>query len=90
MTTKINVGGPEDGEGDELFDKPYVAQRLGISVGMVDELRRRGKLHAIKVGRGVRFERAEVKRYLSAEREGGGGAAPGRGGPRQKLVASAG
>jgi excisionase family DNA binding protein len=88
MTKRINVGSPEDGEGDELLDKLYVAQWLGISVGMVDELRRRKKLQAIKVGRGVRFERDEVKRYLKGEREGGDGAGPGRGGPRKKLVAS--
>jgi hypothetical protein len=49
---------------------------------MVDELRRQKKLHAIKVGRGVRFERDEVKGYLKGEREGGDGAGPGRGGPR--------
>ena len=46
MTKRNNVGRPEDGEGDELLDKLYVAQWLGISVGMVDELRRRKKLAA--------------------------------------------
>mgnify|MGYP002260604203 CR=1 FL=1 len=34
----------------------YVAGCFGISVGMVDQLRRDGKLHAIKIGRRVLFE----------------------------------
>ncbi len=82
MKERNSVGRPEDGEGDELLDKLYVAQWLRISVGMVDELRRRKKLRAIKVGRGVRFERDEVKRYLRGEQEGGDDAGPGRGGRR--------
>jgi excisionase family DNA binding protein len=72
MKDKINVGRPEDGEDNELLDKLDVAQWLDVSVGMVDVLRRAGKLRAIKVGRRVRFERPEVKRYLNGEREGGG------------------
>ena len=89
MKKKTNVGGsPEDGEGDELLDKLGVAQWLVVSVGMVDELRRAKKLHAIKVGSKVRFERAEVKRYLKGEQEGGDGAGPGRGGARKKRVVS--
>ena len=73
MKTRYRIDGPEDDEGDELVDKLYVARWLGISVGMVDELRRQKKLRAIKVGRKVRFERAEVKRYLRGELEGGNG-----------------
>ena len=81
MKTKINIGHPEDGEGDELLDKLDIAQWLNVSVGMVDVLRRAGKLQAIKVGRKVRFERAEVKRYVEGEREGN------RGGRREKNAA---
>ena len=73
MKNRIKNAGAEDGEGDELLDKLYVAQWLGVSVGMLDELRRQKKLRAIKVGRKVRFERAEVKRYLDGEQEGGDG-----------------
>ena len=72
MKKQINVGRPEDGQGDELLDKLGVAQWLVVSVGTVDVLRRAGKLRAIKVGRKVRFERVEVKRYLNGERECGG------------------
>ena len=88
MTKRNNVGRPEDGEGDELLDKLYVAQWLGISVGMVDELRRQRKLRAVKVGKYVRFRRSEVLRYLKSVEEGEAGAGPGRGGPRQQRVVS--
>ena len=77
MKDKESVGRLERGDDDELLDKLRVALWLVVSVGMVDVLRRKGKLRAIKVGRKVRFERAEVKRYLNSEREGGG-----RGGKR--------
>ena len=73
MKNRIKNARAEDGEGDELLDKLDVAQWLDVSVGMVDELRRQKKLRAIKVGRKVRFERAEVKRYLDGEQEGGDG-----------------
>ena len=71
MKKQINVGHPEDDEDDGLLDKLDVAQWLAVSVGTVDVLRRAGKLRALKVGRKVRFERIEVKRYLKGEREGG-------------------
>ena len=74
MKKRKEIDGPEEGDGDELVDKLFVAGQFGISVGMVDELRRQKKLRAIKIGRKVRFERAELKRYLESEREGGDGA----------------
>jgi hypothetical protein len=40
MKKRKNIDGPEDGDGDELVDKLYVAGCFGISVGMVDQLRR--------------------------------------------------
>jgi excisionase family DNA binding protein len=42
---------------------------LDVSVGTVDNLRKEGKLRAIKVGSKVRFQRGEVERYLESERE---------------------
>ena len=74
MKERQNIDGPDDGDGDELVDKLYVAGCFGISIGMVDQLRRDKKLRAIKIGRKVRFERTELKRYLKSEQEGGDGA----------------
>jgi excisionase family DNA binding protein len=101
MKERKNIDGPDDGDGDELVDKLYVAGCFGISIGMVDQLRRDKKLRAIKIGRKVRFERTELKRYLKSEQEGGDGAgsavvknggngtkpAGGRGGCRQQSGA---
>jgi excisionase family DNA binding protein len=101
MKKRKNIDGPDDGDGDELVDKLYVAGCFGISIGMVDQLRRDKKLRAIKIGRKVRFEHTELKRYLKSEQEGGDGAgsavvknggngtkpAGGRGGRRQQSGA---
>jgi excisionase family DNA binding protein len=59
---------PEPG-GDALLKKPDVAQWLDVCVGTVDNLRKDGKLPAIKVGSKVRFKRRDVERYLESERE---------------------
>ena len=64
MKERKNIDGPDDGDGDELVDKLYVAGCFGISIGMVDQLRRDKKLRAIKIGRKVRFERTELKLSL--------------------------
>jgi len=69
MNVKTHVGQPPEPAGDGLLNKLDVAQWLDVSVGTVDNLRRRKKLRAIKVGSKVRFKRAEVERYLESERE---------------------
>ena len=40
----------------------------------MDNLRKQGKLRAIKVGTKVRFKRSEVERYLESEKENADGA----------------
>jgi excisionase family DNA binding protein len=69
MNAKTHDGQPPELAGNGLLNKLDVAQWLDISVGTVDNLRRKGKLVAIKVGSKVRFKEWEVERYLESERE---------------------
>jgi excisionase family DNA binding protein len=69
MNAKTHDGQPAEPAGNGLLNKLDVAQWLDVSVGTVDNLRREGKLRAIKVGSKVRFKQGEVERYLESERE---------------------
>ena len=69
MNAKTHDGQPSEPAGNGLLNKLDVAQYLDVSVGTVDNLRKKGKLGAIKVGSKVRFKGAEVERYLESERE---------------------
>jgi len=69
MNAITHDGQPLEPAGNGLLDKLDVAQYLYVSVGTVDNLRKKGKLGAIKVGSKVRFKPAEVERYLESERE---------------------
>ena len=69
MNAITHDGQPSEPAGNGLLNKLDVAQYLDVSVGTVDNLRKEGKLGAIKVGIKVRFKRAEVERYLESERE---------------------
>jgi excisionase family DNA binding protein len=66
---RTDDGRPREPGGDDLLNKLDVAQWLDVSVGTVDNLRRTGKLQAIKVGSKVRFKRRDVESYLESERE---------------------
>jgi len=69
MNSNNYDGLPPEPGGDALLKKPDVAQWLDVCVGTVDNLRKDGKLRAIKVGSKVRFIRRDVEGYLESERE---------------------
>ena len=69
MNANNRDGLPPEPGGDALLKKPDVAQWLDVCVGTVDNLRKDGKLPAIKVGSKVRFKRRDVEKYLESERE---------------------
>lgn len=74
MNARTHDGQPAEPAGNGLLNKLDVAQYLGVSVGTVDNQRRRGKLRAIKVGSKVRFRREDLEIYLESVRENMGGA----------------
>ena len=55
---------------DRLFTFPEVAQRLGVSLSFVKQLRNEGKLKTIRLGRKtVRVPASEVARLCAGEEE---------------------
>lgn len=56
----------------DLLTKEQVAALLGLRPSTVDDLRRRGELPAIHLGRHRRFLHADVERFVLANREGAG------------------
>ena len=53
----------------DLLTKEQVAALLGLRPSTVDDLRRRGELPAIHLGRHRRFLHADVERFVVANRE---------------------
>ena len=49
---------------DRLLDEEHVADVLAVSPRRVRRLRVEGKLHAVRVGRHVRFRPSDVAAYL--------------------------
>jgi hypothetical protein len=44
-----------------LISKKLAARLLGISIGMIDKLRRQGKLHAVPIGKRAMFRRVDIE-----------------------------
>lgn len=57
-------------ERSDILTKEQVADLLGLRPSTVDDLRRRGELPTIRLGRHRRFLRADVEEYVLVNREG--------------------
>jgi excisionase family DNA binding protein len=53
----------------DILNKEQVAELLGLRPSTVDDLRRRGELPAIRLGRHRRFLRADIEVFVLASRE---------------------
>jgi excisionase family DNA binding protein len=53
---------------EDILDREQVGELLGLRPSTVDDLRRRGDLPAIRLGRHRRFLRADVERFVIANR----------------------
>jgi len=53
---------------EDILDREQVGELLGLQPSTVDDLRRRGDLPAIRLGRHRRFLRADVERFVVANR----------------------
>lgn len=51
---------------DKLLSREEVADKLAISLGTLDNLRKRGKLKAGGIGKGVKFRNSEVLAYIKS------------------------
>jgi excisionase family DNA binding protein len=58
-----------DGGAGRLLSVREVAQHLGLSTATVYKLVARGELAHVRVSNAIRFERAEVERFVSARRQ---------------------
>ena len=54
--------------GEDILDREQVGELLGLRPSTVDDLRRRGDLPAIRLGRHRRFLRADVEQFVVANR----------------------
>jgi len=52
----------------DILDREQVGELLGLRPSTVEDLRRRGDLPAIRLGRHRRFLRADVERFVVANR----------------------
>lgn len=59
-------------ERSDILTKEQVADLLGLRPSTVDDLRRRGELAAIRLGRHRRYLRADVEKYVILNRAGAG------------------
>ena len=53
---------------EDILDREQVGELLGLRPSTVDDLRRRGDLPAIRLGRHRRFLRADVEQFVVANR----------------------
>jgi excisionase family DNA binding protein len=53
---------------EDLLDREQVGELLGLRPSTVDDLRRRGDLPAIRLGRHRRFLRADVEQFVVTNR----------------------
>ncbi len=61
---------PDLSQGNEkLISKKDAARLLGCSVSTIDNLRRRGRLETIKVGKAARFRITDLKKMISNQEE---------------------
>jgi excisionase family DNA binding protein len=49
---------------DRFLTREQVAEKLEISIGTVDNIRKKGKLNGFRVGTLVRFKNSEVLAYM--------------------------
>jgi excisionase family DNA binding protein len=56
----------------DILTKEQVADLLGLRPSTIDDLRRRGDLPAIHLGRHRRFLRSDIEQYVITSREGAG------------------
>lgn len=49
---------------DKFLTREQVAEKLELSIGSVDNLRKKGKLNGYRVGTLVRFKNSEVLAYM--------------------------
>jgi excisionase family DNA binding protein len=56
----------------DILNKEQVADLLGLRPSTIDDLRRRGDLPAIRLGRHRRFLRSDIEQYVIASRDGAG------------------
>ena len=57
-------------ERSDILTKEQVADLLGLRPSTVDDLRRRGELPTIRLGRHYRFLRSDIERFVLLSREG--------------------
>ncbi len=50
---------------DCLMSREEVAKKLNISLGTLDNLRDRNKLHACRIGNSVKFRKSDILEYIS-------------------------
>ncbi|MBA3838681.1 MAG: helix-turn-helix domain-containing protein [Thermoleophilaceae bacterium] len=53
---------------EDILDREQVGELLGLRPSTVDDLRRRGDLPAIRLGRHRRFLRADVEQFVVTNR----------------------
>ena len=51
-------------EKDTLLSREDVAQILDVSLGTIDNLRKKNKLHSYRIGLLVRFKNSEIQEYI--------------------------
>ena len=51
---------------DKLLSREEVADKLAISIGTLDNQRKRGKLKGCAIGKGVKFRNSEVLEYIKS------------------------
>ena len=50
---------------DCLLSREEVAQKLNVSIGTVDNLKKRGKIASSNIGMGVKYKKSEILRYIN-------------------------
>ncbi|HWE95464.1 MAG TPA: helix-turn-helix domain-containing protein [Tepidisphaeraceae bacterium] len=66
----VDIEGIAPGQaGAPLLDKPQAARLLSICERSVDNLRKRGKLRAIKIGSRVLFDPHDLARAIEAQKQ---------------------
>tara|TARA_B110000971_G_C20039250_1_gene516533 strand:- start:2787 stop:3020 length:234 start_codon:yes stop_codon:yes gene_type:complete len=58
-------------EKNRLLTKIELCEYLNVSLGMIDNLMKNGKIKYIKIGKSVRFENEEIDRLLKIQSRGG-------------------
>jgi len=51
---------------DCLLSREEVAQKLGVSIGTVDNLKKRRKIASSNIGKGVKYKKSEILSYMKS------------------------